>query len=625
MKKCPVCGVMMGDNVARCFMCKYDFQKAAREGEEAARKEASINVFQVEREASGRAAEKKAEGDKIIADAKVKSRLEIEAMERQLEGEKLRLEQEYVEIRRKSLEERSKLDAELSAIREQNEEEANLLKEARIQREKLIEGSKAAAQGEAARIIDEIHEETSRLAVQVQKELADAMQQKQQILDEAAHLAEETAAVRKKNEQDQLEYNKRFLSLEDIKTSAEKEAEAIRRKAENDAAEIRKKAESDSAARLGEIEQECKDAIDEAQHVQIEVEETKKMAAAELAAYVEEAKAAIAAAEEAQAARQKADDEVRAIFEKAEAVKAEAEEAKRKADEAAQAIYGTALETKRLAEQEEQAILQRAQEVRVKAKQEEQIYLDELEATQKTVQIEIDKIQEERRVLWETAELEAAAITKELQEASEMAKAAQDARLAAEEIANEAKQKATEESERIILEAEKRAIMLKEMGISQSEKGRIALQYEEISKSDQAKIAALQQELSSREDKLESNEQKVRDMMEEIERLQNSQLRAGLVPVSFPMEYEVEVIPHNSSGEVNSEAIALELSHRGTQGWKLHSLVNDEGGRVQASLGGSEKISLSGGSSTKQDRVILIFERTAPVNEVANGQNSSSL
>ena len=37
MKKCPVCGVMMGDNVARCFMCKYDFQKAAREGEDAAR------------------------------------------------------------------------------------------------------------------------------------------------------------------------------------------------------------------------------------------------------------------------------------------------------------------------------------------------------------------------------------------------------------------------------------------------------------------------------------------------------------------------------------------------------------------------------------------------------------
>ncbi len=25
MKRCPVCGVMMGDNVARCSMCKYNF------------------------------------------------------------------------------------------------------------------------------------------------------------------------------------------------------------------------------------------------------------------------------------------------------------------------------------------------------------------------------------------------------------------------------------------------------------------------------------------------------------------------------------------------------------------------------------------------------------------------
>ena len=625
MKKCPVCGVMMGDNVARCFMCKYDFQKAAREGEEAARKDASINVFQVEKEASGRAAEKKAEGDKIIADAKVKSRLEIEAMERQLEGEKLRLEQEYVEIRRKSLEERSKLDAELATIRRQSEEETDLLKEARIQREKLIEGSKAAAQGEAARIIDEIHEETSRLAVQVQKELAEAMEQKQQILDEAARLTEETAAARKSNEQEQLEYEKRLHSIENIKMTAEQEAETIRKQAEKDAVEIRNRAESDSASRLYEIEQECKDAIDEAHQVQAEVEETKKMAAVELAAYVAEAKAAIAAAEEAQSARQKADDEVRAIFEKAEASRAEAEEAKRKADEDAQSIYSKALETKSLAEQEEQAILLRAQEAKVKAKQEEQVYIDELEATQKTVQIEIDKIQEERRILWATAEQEAAAITKELQEAAKQAKEAQEARLAAEELAREAEQKATEESERIIQEAEKRAIKLKEMGISQSEKGRIAQQYEETSKADEAKIAALQQELSSHENKLALSEQKVREMMEEIDKLQNSQLRAGFAPVSLPMEYEVEVIPHNSVGEVNSEAIALALSRRGPQSWKLHSLVNDEGGRVQASLGGSEKISLSGGSSAKQDRVILIFERVAAVNEPENGGNPSSL
>ena len=58
MKKCPVCGVMMGDNVARCFMCKYDFQKAATEGEDIARKEAVTNVRHTEQEALGRVAEK---------------------------------------------------------------------------------------------------------------------------------------------------------------------------------------------------------------------------------------------------------------------------------------------------------------------------------------------------------------------------------------------------------------------------------------------------------------------------------------------------------------------------------------------------------------------------------------
>ena len=40
MKKCPVCGVMMGDNVARCSMCKYDFQKASGGDTDAALKEA---------------------------------------------------------------------------------------------------------------------------------------------------------------------------------------------------------------------------------------------------------------------------------------------------------------------------------------------------------------------------------------------------------------------------------------------------------------------------------------------------------------------------------------------------------------------------------------------------------
>ena len=621
MKKCPVCGVMMGDNVARCFMCKYDFQKAAREGEEAARKDATINVINVENEANGRAAEKKAEGEKIIADAKAKSRLEIEAMERQLEGEKLRLEQEYVEIRRKSLEERSKLDAEMTAIREQVEQEAELMKDARQQREKLIEGSKAAAQGEAAKIMDQIHEETNMLAIQVQQELAEAMAEKQRILDEAARLAEEVAQAQKNHAAAQQEYDKHMQSVEEIKLRAEQEAEEIRKQAAIEAQEIKNRAEADSAARLQEIEQACADAVAQAQNVQQEAENTKKMAGEELAAYVAEAKAAIAATEEAQNARLKIDDEIQSIMEKAETYKAQAEEAKRKADEEAAAIYSSTEAARNAAQQEEQEILRRAEEARLKAKNDEQVYIDELEATQRQVQAEIERIQEERRVLWATAEQEAAALTKELQEAKEMAQEALEARQAAEDQAKEAQRQAAEDAERIILEAEKRAVVLKELGISESEKGRIAKKYEEDTQARQAEIDALQQTLSERSNKLELSEQKVRDMMEEIDNLRESQLRAGFIPVSVPMEYEVEVIAHNSSSEVNAEALAEALARRGGQGWKLHSLVNDEGGKLQSALGGAEKVSLTGTTATKQDRVILIFERVAP----DNTKNISSL
>ena len=45
-------------------------------------------------------------------------------------------------------------------------------------------------------------------------------------------------------------------------------------------------------------------------------------------------------------------------------------------------------------------------------------------------------------------------------------------------------------------------------------------------------------------------------------------------------------------------------------GWTLVSVINDDGGKLQSSLGGEAAASLSMGSFTsKEDRVILIFER----------------
>ena len=48
MKRCPVCGVMMGDNVARCSMCKYDFQKASQGDVNAAAEDAKKVLEQKE-------------------------------------------------------------------------------------------------------------------------------------------------------------------------------------------------------------------------------------------------------------------------------------------------------------------------------------------------------------------------------------------------------------------------------------------------------------------------------------------------------------------------------------------------------------------------------------------------
>ena len=59
MKKCPVCGVMMGDNVARCSMCKYDFQKASLGEADKAMAEAANNLAAKEAENAARVAEKR--------------------------------------------------------------------------------------------------------------------------------------------------------------------------------------------------------------------------------------------------------------------------------------------------------------------------------------------------------------------------------------------------------------------------------------------------------------------------------------------------------------------------------------------------------------------------------------
>jgi hypothetical protein len=77
-----------------------------------------------------------------------------------------------------------------------------------------------------------------------------------------------------------------------------------------------------------------------------------------------------------------------------------------------------------------------------------------------------------------------------------------------------------------------------------------------------------------------------------------------------PKEYSVESVVHNRMSEVDVKALAEILKKKASEGWKLVSVIDDDGGKLISSLGGSETASLSGGTlNTKEDRVILIFER----------------
>ena len=76
MKKCPVCGVMMGDNVARCSMCKYDFQKASAGDATKIMEEAQKVYNQKEEEKIARAEAKRTEEEKRLAEIKEREHLE---------------------------------------------------------------------------------------------------------------------------------------------------------------------------------------------------------------------------------------------------------------------------------------------------------------------------------------------------------------------------------------------------------------------------------------------------------------------------------------------------------------------------------------------------------------------
>ena len=81
-----------------------------------------------------------------------------------------------------------------------------------------------------------------------------------------------------------------------------------------------------------------------------------------------------------------------------------------------------------------------------------------------------------------------------------------------------------------------------------------------------------------------------------------------------PMEYSVETVEHNKSAEVNVDALTKLLKKKSADGWNLISVIDDDGGKLMASMGGgSETTSLASLSTSpfnqKEDRLVLIFGR----------------
>ena len=179
----------------------------------------------------------------------------------------------------------------------------------------------------------------------------------------------------------------------------------------------------------------------------------------------------------------------------------------------------------------------------------------------------------------------------ELKEAKEIIADSKNATVLAEAAAQE-----------IVLNAEKQSVFLKQAALSESEKGKMLDQITEL----EEKIKEKEMEKAELEKKLASLDNAVAELEKKV--------RAGGGASGGPMEYSVETVEHNKSAEVNVDALSKLLKKKSADGWTLISVVDDDGGKLMSSMGGSSEAQSLGslGASTfnqKEDRLVLIFGR----------------
>ena len=196
MKRCPVCGVMMGDNVARCSMCKYDFQKASQGNNDEAAAEAKKILDQKQAENIARAEAKRSEEEKRILEALDKLKRDYANTQEQFETERAKLDKEFTTFQKKKLAEQEALEKSVDTIRDEvieardkrdslrkeaNEMMAEAKKKSQKEHDEMIE----AARIEQQKIYEETQKQTEQLAAQVEKEYAAALAQRDEVIAQA--------------------------------------------------------------------------------------------------------------------------------------------------------------------------------------------------------------------------------------------------------------------------------------------------------------------------------------------------------------------------------------------------------------------------------------------------------
>ena len=171
MKKCPVCGVMMGDNVARCSMCKYDFQKASQGNNEEAAAEAKRILDQKQQENIARAEAKRSEEEKRILEAIEKLNKDYSSMKEQFEAEKSKLDKEFTAFQKKKLEEQTTLETTVETLRDEVIEARDKRDALRKEADEMMAKAKKDSQKEHDEMIEAARVEQEKIYEETQKQI----------------------------------------------------------------------------------------------------------------------------------------------------------------------------------------------------------------------------------------------------------------------------------------------------------------------------------------------------------------------------------------------------------------------------------------------------------------------